>query len=482
MVNNATSILEYHSETAHTRDSITGRALNWGDQPVPFKLYRNVPIFHLPQDFSWPEIPLDRAMNFRTFNSTASMPELLAAICNLAAGITQVKKHSEGAVFNFRAMPSAGALYPTELYVALQNVNGLNDGLYHYGPMEHTLSQLRTGQVFSALAGSEPIIRFYLTTIFHRSAWKYGPRAYRYCLLDAGHMAENLLMAARIHGLHAKLDYNFKDTLISDFLCLDQSLEACLAQVHTLGCGPETHIYDSVPPESDDLATFSLSAAKATAPEEILYAHQLCSSPGRKPLALEISTTPDTTPLPDPIVPASASATVQRRRSKRNFFTRPAPTRDLIDILSLICRDNDAEPPCTNAIQVGFLAGESSGLTPGYHLLDRTTQATTLVKSGNFMAQSARACLDQGWLENAAMHIVFTADIKSLEQQCGPRAYRYAHLEAGRIGQRAYLAATAKNLGACGIGAFFDQDGAALLNLPEGHALLYLVAIGPIKM
>lgn len=475
------SILEYHLETSHARGTLTGRALNWGDQPVPFKLYRDIPVFHLPQDLSWPEIPLDRAMDFRPPYSGTSMPALLAGICNLTAGITQVKKQGEDSFFHFRAMASAGALYPTELYVALQNITGMNDGLYHYCPLEHTMCSLRAGQVFSALAGDEPIIRFYLTTIFHRSAWKYGPRAYRYCLLDAGHMAENLLLSTRIHGLHSRLDYDFDDGAINEFLCLDPKLEACLAQVHALGCSPETEVYSTVPPKTKTLPSFSRSAAKSTAPEELLYAHLLCSATGHKPAPLNISTNQDTTSLPASIVPASTSATIQRRRSRRNFIPKPTSTRDFVDILSLLCRDNNAKPPCTDAIQVGFLAGETSGLTPGYHHLNRTTCATTLIKIGNLMPQMARICLDQGWLDNAAMHIVFTADIKTLEMQNGPRAYRYAHLEAGRIGQRVYLAATAKNLGVCGIGAFFDRDGATLLGLPEGHALLYLIAIGPIK-
>lgn len=98
------------------------------------------------------------------------------------------------------------------------------------------------------------------------------------------------------------------------------------------------------------------------------------------------------------------------------------------------------------------------------------------------MQQSARVCLDQGWLANCALHVVFTADLEGLHRHCGPRAYRYAQLEAGRLGERVYLSATAKRLGACGIGAFFDQEASNLLSLPSGHALLYLVGVGPIKM
>lgn len=474
------SILDYHLGTSHTRNQLTGRSLNTGNQPVPFKLYREMAPFQLPQKFSLPDIALDKGMELRARDSQ-KIDTLLAGVCNLATGITQVKKHTQGTVFHLRSIPSAGALYPTELYVALQNVSGLNDGLYHYSPLEHTLTHLRAGQVFSALAGSDPIVRFYLTAIFHRSTWKYGPRGYRYCLLDAGHAAENLMLACRMHGLPATLSYDFKDRDINDFLCIDPMLEGCLAQVHALGCSSKTAVYDSVLPKNNRLPEYSQCSARADIPPELLAAHQLTSAPGYAPQPIASDAGQDAMPLPNPIVPASAPATIQQRRSRRNFITTPAPTRDLVDILSLLCQNADVGAACTNAIQVGFLAGENSGLTPGYHRLDLATCSTTLLKQGEFMARSARTCLDQGWLENAAMHIVFTADLRALEASCGPRAYRYAQMEAGRLGHRSYLAATAKQLGACGIGAFFDQEATTLFDLPDGHALLYLVAIGPIK-
>lgn len=479
MADSIHTILDYHTETSHARGQLQGRSMNPSEQPIPFKLYRGIPPFPLPQTFSWPEIPLDNAMAFRP-QSHEQMDTLLAGVCNLATGITQAQRHTHGKFFHFRSMASAGALYPTELYVAIQNVTGLNDGLYHYSPLEHTLTHLRKGQVFSALAGAKPLIRFYLTTIFHRSAWKYGSRAYRYCLLDAGHVAENLVMACRMYGLPAHLDYDFDDTAVNAFLCVDPTQEGCLAQVHGLGCSAQTATYDSEQAESNNLARFSLCAPNAHIPPDLLEMHRLCSATGVIP-SLDNTVHQDATPLPDPIVEGSASATVQRRRSKRNFIASPAPTRDLVDILGLLCQHNDARKAYSDSIQVGFLASKNSGLTPGYHHLNLPTRSTSLIKQGDLMTQSAHMCLDQNWLENAAMHIVFTANLGAPENTRFPRTYRYAHQEAGRLGQRIYLAATAKRLGACGIGAFFDTEATTLLSLPKGHALLYLVAVGPIK-
>ncbi len=479
MENDRERISRYHEETSHQRGNLTGRALNWKNQPLPFKIYRHVPTFPLANNIVLPQIPIQSALDEHPLIQGGKLSSILSGICNLTAGITLVQESAGDTRFHFRAAPSAGALYPAELYVVLQNVNEMNDGLYHYCPLKHVLSQLRGGPVFKGLGNGTPAVRFYLTSIFHRSAWKYGARAYRYCLLDTGHMAENLLLASRIHGLPATLDYDFNDSVMTRILGIHPDFEGCLAQVHAMGCGPETLLVDTSPLTAEDIPAYSVSALKAQAPEELLLAHQATASFARCPERPMAAPVEKSTPLPDPALSASTAETIMQRRSRRNFVSRNVMPRDLVDIIGLLCRD--VAPICTDAIQVGFLAGKSSGLKPGYHRLNRGDRSTTLVKPGDFMAQSAQVCLDQGWLENAALHFVFTADLARLREKCGPRSYRYAHLEAGRLGQSVYLAATAKNLGVCGIGAFFDDEGASLLSLPDGHKLLYLVAIGPTK-
>jgi len=93
----------------------------------------------------------------------------------------------------------------------------------------------------------------------------------------------------------------------------------------------------------------------------------------------------------------------------------------------------------------------------------------------------ASACLDQRWLENAALHFCFMADLEQLDRTWGARGYQHAMLETGRLGEAVYLAATAFGLGCCGIGALYDEEARTLLDLGNSSALLYLVAAGPIK-
>ncbi len=107
----------------------------------------------------------------------------------------------------FRSAPSGGALYPLELYPWVRSVDGLAPGLYHYDPYEHELDDLgpvdlepafvQQDLVGSAAAG------ILISAVFFRSVFKYGERGYRFVLLEAGHVAQNALLACGGRGLAA---------------------------------------------------------------------------------------------------------------------------------------------------------------------------------------------------------------------------------------------------------------------------------------
>jgi SagB-type dehydrogenase family enzyme len=113
--------------------------------------------------------------------------------------------------------------------------------------------------------------------------------------------------------------------------------------------------------------------------------------------------------------------------------------------------------------------------------MDPESKRLGLLEKGLFIEPMARACLDQMWLKQAALHLLFITDLSDVDRWWGARGYRYAMVEAGRLGQQAYLAATAIGWGACGIGAIYDREAAELLNLSGSEALLYLVGIGPVR-
>jgi SagB-type dehydrogenase family enzyme len=106
--------------------------------------------------------------------------------------------------FDFRASPSAGALYPIETYLVANRVEEIPSGLYHYDVRETQLTLLREGhfgpELSQAGLGQEMLEEaacvFLWTAIVGRSKWKYGERAYRYIYMDVGHIGQTLYLAA----------------------------------------------------------------------------------------------------------------------------------------------------------------------------------------------------------------------------------------------------------------------------------------------
>jgi SagB-type dehydrogenase family enzyme len=100
-------------------------------------------------------------------------------------------------------VPSAGGLYPLELYVLALDVDDLEPSLLHYDPLRHRLELLgpadraavATALVDPSLVASASTL-LVLTAMFWRARFKYGVRGYRFALLEAGHVGQNATLAA----------------------------------------------------------------------------------------------------------------------------------------------------------------------------------------------------------------------------------------------------------------------------------------------
>lgn len=194
-------------ETQHRRGHLVGGRMDWHRQPEWFRTYAGAPRIPLPPPQPGGPGVFDVIRRRRSLRRYADTPLTLAELAQLtwaASGITGV--YGEVAL---RAAPSAGALYPIETYIVAHRVEGVATGLYHYAVREHALEQLRTGDLREAVARAaldQPIAAtaaavFIWTAVFERCRWKYGQRAYRYIWLDAGHIAENVALAAVGLGL-----------------------------------------------------------------------------------------------------------------------------------------------------------------------------------------------------------------------------------------------------------------------------------------
>lgn len=144
-----------------------------------------------------------------------------------------------------RCLPSAGGLYPLELYIAALHVNGLDAGVYHYDVRCHSLSQLQTGDcrphlikaIFIEEAVQTAAAVVILTGMFGRSKIKYGERAYRFVLLEAGHAMQNLCLAGTALGLGVCPVGGFVDDNMNDLLDID-GVEEAAVYAATIGLPP----------------------------------------------------------------------------------------------------------------------------------------------------------------------------------------------------------------------------------------------------
>ncbi len=132
-----------------------------------------------------------------------------------------------------RTAPSAGALYPLELYLVAGDVEGLETGLYHYIPQQHALTRVRNGDLRESLAEASlrqasitdaPAV-FVIAGVYERTAVKYGDRAERYVHIEVGGVAENIYLQAESLGLGAVFMGAFQDQDVKECLGLPDDHE-----------------------------------------------------------------------------------------------------------------------------------------------------------------------------------------------------------------------------------------------------------------
>ena len=188
-----------------------------------------------------PEVPLreaiERRRSERAFADSPIAAAELSTLLHAAYGVTGVLRAPSGEARQpLRAVPSGGALYPLEVYVAALRVEGLEPGLYHYDPLRPALEIVRLGESAERVAdlSTYPEIVtasgavLILTAMFWRTRFKYGLRGYRFALLEAGHVVQNVVLAATGLGLAEVPLGGYYDRLTDDFLGIDGANESTL--------------------------------------------------------------------------------------------------------------------------------------------------------------------------------------------------------------------------------------------------------------
>lgn len=217
------------------------------------KRYRTARRVELPRT-QLPDTPLEQAIaqrqSHRRFTDASIHLEHLAALLHAGYGITHqlvspaqldVPARREPGPY-LRTVPSGGGLYPLELFVFAYAVDGLQPGVYHYDPPAHRLDELSvvpaaelrrraaSAAVYPELAGGGAAL-IVLSAMFWRTRFKYGLRGYRFALIEAGHVAQNVLLTATALRLGSVPLGGLFDRRIDELLDLDGVNESVLYAV-----------------------------------------------------------------------------------------------------------------------------------------------------------------------------------------------------------------------------------------------------------
>lgn len=212
--------------------------------PVEKEFDSSKPSVKLPQpdNLKLGQMPLSETINNRRSLRKYSDTPLSLEELSYLLWCTQGVKKASGRV-TFRTVPSAGARHAFETYILVNRVEGLSPGLYRYIALQHKLIEVNTepdiaekitagcmAQGFVALSAAT----FIWSADVGRMAWRYGERGYRYLHLDAGHVCQNLYLAAESIGCGACAIAAFDDDEMNNIIGIDGE-EEFVIYVATVG-------------------------------------------------------------------------------------------------------------------------------------------------------------------------------------------------------------------------------------------------------
>lgn len=420
-------MLAYHAQTMHSYQSIRrqSHSMDWEHQPQQFKLYPS----------SYERIHLESSNPLHRF-------------LILIGGIT-AQKNYPGVSYSLRTNPSAGALYPTEVYVQIRGMEGFENGIYQLSPSESALvllHALEEGEGVESALHVEKIkgFIFLFSALYYRSSWKYRDRAFRYCLQDTGHMIGTLEASCML------LDKTYR-------ILYDGDKEALS---HAFGMGKrELYLSSVVVGEEED---FTCKAIKMHLPyvegTGSFEQNDLVEEAYKKTMHSSLNVQ-DAMPhfALDKEIFLKA---IWKRRSIREFSGLSMREDDFKIVMDFI-----KQPIPSNAdvdIEIYAVINRVEGMWRGLW------KDEAYIKSGDFAQKAGYLCLEQAL--GAQSGVTFFLVGHSSEN------YQAMMQKAGIIGHRLYLISEYLGIGCSGIGAYYDDEVAEFLE-SEGM-ILYALAIG----
>ena len=496
----------YHERTKYDPRTINAKSkrLDWSQQPSAFKEYK-----------IGATIPLQPYLDDRAETLDADAAHLwwqrLSALLFSSYGLTG-KVPMAGGVQYLRAVPSAGGLYPAEIYVISRGTPLLPAGLYNYQAQSHALVHFWENDVWTKLQTAcfwHPILEntqlaIVITAIFSRSAWRYQDRAYRRIFLDTGHLLGNLELAGALTDHRPHLIGSFADEAMNQLLYLDPNQEGTIA---ILPLADLLEVKQNLPLARTVLPATTQTKYPTLADGQLLsYFHQATQTPletsakvnwkltttdGQRtdkynfPFCLKVST--ETPPIVWQPSLIALQNTILTRRSTREYTGESLHLEELKQLLDFTYQPKhyyeqglDGTPDyfASSLVETFIVVSAVTGLEDGCYYYAPKTQELRQIRFKNFRKELHFLCLGQDLGRDAAAVLFHTADLSAAVAQYGDRVYRYLHMDAGHLGQRLNLAAIYLGLGVSGIAGFFDDQVNEVLGIPPDEAVLYITTLG----
>ncbi len=516
----AETVLAYHAATRHhfQRYARSAGRMDWANQPNPFRIYEGAECIPLPLPAADPGLAYAALYDTqgpppRPFDSTA-----LGSFLALSMGLSAWKQ-AGGERWPLRIHPSSGNLHPSECHLILPAADGLPGGIHHYSPYYHALFRRARAPVgtylpLAAHLGGHGFL-VAVSTIFWRESWKYGERAYRYCNLDAGHVAAALSLAARLHGWQWCCISGAGDDQIAtllgfdrtDWHPLEEELPDLVGWVAPAGEGPA---FDPILRDErvQPFAGLSFHGRPNRLSREavdwtiIREAHVAACKPASPALACHLPGDPVL--YPPPPAPRAAAVIRQRRSAQAYDPDQRMPQDAFLAILDRT-RPRAGVPPfdariLTPSVDLLVFVHRVREIPAGLYFFLRSGQAPErlrpscrpeflweavrpdfplwLLRPGDCAREAMTLSCHQEIAADGAFALAMLAPLSSLVRE-RPYLYRHLHWECGQVGQVLYLEAEAHGLRGTGIGCFFDEPVNRLLGVdPEHLQSLYHFTIG----
>ncbi|MBD2494050.1 nitroreductase family protein [Nostoc sp. FACHB-280] len=366
----------------------------------------------------------------------------------LTSAITLEKTYKDVA-YQLRVNPSAGGLYPTEIYVQIRGIPEIVDGIYHLEVENNCLTliyELIDDGLESYIIPDKCIkgVIFLISCVYYRSSWKYKNRSLRYCFLDSGHHLGTIAASADLYDKNIQLMFDFDKLALNSDLGFENK-EFVTASVL---CGEveEKHVRR---------LRLKIPFVSGT---DYFEAHQFIED-GYQVTALQKSPKQQLEHPKFKFDKDKFYQTVWHRRSNRRFRKQLISQEDYFRILQQLKQPIPTES--CEAIKVYSVVHRVEGISPGLY------QNNHLIKSGDFSEHTGYLCINQAIARDCAVTLFFVSDYTS---------YQTAMQLAGFLGHRVYLSSNYLGIQCSGIGAFYDDETQSFLETKMD--ILYAMAIG----